>query len=845
MHGRRAVCNTKLAQSGHRAGFRPDADPFAGASRQAILAGLGAFGNAPQTPSPGSRPMRCAHRVCLFAVFASSLQAQYFEDRPRTMSDGPAPGGTRVVIDFDGDGRLDLLTGSSTTTSFRNVGGGSFTPVASWNGAAGDALPHAVGDYDGDGDLDYCVAGTLMQNQGAGTFRIDPSLSIYTLGPTPSAFLDHDGDGDLDWLVSTGTLRLFANNGSGSFTEVSATALAGFNRGVQDFRVVDLDGDGDRDVIKSGGGFGPLAMHVWRNHGQGQWTEELLPAPTGLGAFGLFEVADFDGDGSLDAAVVGMPGNPYWLLRRIGATWTSTPMNSGPSGAAEQNATEAGDWNGDGRADWVTRLGVWQQTTPLQFAFTPWPAGLQLAGTPMLIDLDLDGRPDAVPRGGQGFIRNRTTGPSYSDRPFVTGGAASTQVAQVRRRSPGSPDVEAVTLASASLRWGTDAPQPGDFDRTLRMQSAGYQSGSDAALFTPTNGGAPGLLLCIAGSVHHFQSMNGALTWSAAAPGLTGTRIACADLDGVPGDEVVLGGSQFSGPRIYRHTPTGFLDISPTLPPAAASAAPGYEQVVLADLDADGDLDVVHEHRWLRNDGGSWTVGEDFAALLPASCRTLLPFDFDGDGRLDLFAGAAAGASRLLYHMPTGWLDASAWLPASAIGAVDRASAGDVDGDGRTDLLIATGTTSNLVLGAPFVATWVPDVGPAGWLADLDHDGRPDLFVGDRVLWNTHTLLTAKSSRPGAWPLQLSTRRTGAPVVQASLVVGVAETMLALPGIGTLFVDPAQAFVLDLPISGGRGSRTVTLPIAAALVGVPLRAQALVFDGARFELSNTVRDLWQ
>jgi hypothetical protein len=149
------------------------------------------------------------------------------------------------------------------------------------------------------------------------------------------------------------------------------------------------------------------------------------------------------------------------------------------------------------------------------------------------------------------------------------------------------------------------------------------------------------------------------------------------------------------------------------------------------------------------------------------------------------------------------------------------------------------------VLGTPFVATWVPAVGPAGWLADLDHDGRPDLFVGDRVLWNTHTLLTAKCAQPGAWPLQLSTRRTGAPVVLASLVVGVAETMLPLPGIGMLFVDPQQAFVLDLPISGGRGSRTVTLPIAAALVGVPLRAQALVFDGARFELSNTVRDLWQ
>lgn len=790
--------------------------------------------------------MLSSHRLVMALAIAPGLSAQFFADHPRSMYSDSLAGGNRVVIDVDGDGALDLLTGGTQLRYYRNDGTCNFAFVAASSFQANQVLPQSVGDYTGDGRDDYCVGGNLIRNLGNGTFALDP-FSVYTFAVTPSAFADYDGDGDLDWFVSTGSLRLFANNGTGTFTEVTATVLAGFDLGVQEFRVVDLEGDGDPDIVKVGGGFGPLAAYVWRNQGLGQFTAEVLPVPSpSMGAMSQLRVADFDGDGQCDVAVVApifpSPGASTWCWLVSGGTgaWSLAPMSL-PLVGGDFVTMDAGDWNGDGRADWVGRTGVWEQTTPLQFVFQPF-AGVTLNTHVLLVDLDDDGRLDALAHGGVGWIRNRASGPVFSERAFVTGGAANPTMSQARRRVGGS-HVDVVTLPA--LRLGSDVEQPGDADRTLRMLPDGWATGSDAALVAPpTATEAPGLMVC--GGLRFYQVANGALV-QATAPTLPAApaRVAAADLDGQPGDEIVFGASQFAGPMIVNRTASGWVVATPSLPAAPTSTAMTFELVLLVDFEGDGDRDIVHEHRVLRNDNGTWTALASFGALVPSTARTIAALDANLDGIQDLFVAAfAAGASKLLLGTPGGYVDGSAlWLPTTPLAAMDRATTGDVDADGMVDILCVIAGRSHLLrtTGSGLVA--VGDVGPAGALADLNHDDRPDLFLGDKVWWNRHTLLSAGGPAfPGNWRITLETKRSVLPVVFATVALGHAETMLPLPGIGTVYVDPTNMVLVDLPLVTGTGSLDVPIPASPAVIGTNLRAQALTFDLGQLHLSNVVRD---
>ncbi len=184
--------------------------------------------------------------------------------------------------DIDADADLDLLVSSDFRSSkvFLNSGGvfsestGSILTDQNGMGAA-------VGDYDGDGDMDWFVSSIfdpvsglsgnrLYQNDGSGTLT-DVSASagvregFFGWG---SCFADFDNDGWLDlfhvngwqlegaeWLADPSVL--FMSNGDGTFTEASlGNGLVdnGQGRGVVCF---DADRDGDIDIFVSNNGDGP------------------------------------------------------------------------------------------------------------------------------------------------------------------------------------------------------------------------------------------------------------------------------------------------------------------------------------------------------------------------------------------------------------------------------------------------------------------------------------------------------------------------------------------------------------------------------------------------------------
>ena len=175
--------------------------------------------------------------------------------------------------DVDGDGDLDLVaegrdnSGNPRLLLFLNEGGvlveqTDILPAGLMNGAV------ALGDVDGDGDLD--LAATGIDNTGARRFLVfrNDGHGNFTLAQEPwgpgdgfaygsVAFGDVDSDGDLDLLVGGQSnnfgqgLNLFLNAG-GTFTLGQQVMPQG--NGVFNGHMVlgDIDQDGDLDLIVAG-----------------------------------------------------------------------------------------------------------------------------------------------------------------------------------------------------------------------------------------------------------------------------------------------------------------------------------------------------------------------------------------------------------------------------------------------------------------------------------------------------------------------------------------------------------------------------------------------------------------
>ena len=115
----------------------------------------------------------------------------------------------------------------------------------------------ALEDVDGDGDRDALIGNAgqnrLYLNDGQGVFTdvTATHLPVDYDGSQALALEDVDGDGDRDALFGNETdlSRLYLNDGTGYFTDVTATHLPGDNDPTFALALEDVDGDGDRDAL--------------------------------------------------------------------------------------------------------------------------------------------------------------------------------------------------------------------------------------------------------------------------------------------------------------------------------------------------------------------------------------------------------------------------------------------------------------------------------------------------------------------------------------------------------------------------------------------------------------------
>lgn len=247
-------------------------------------------------------------------------------------------------LDLDGDGILDLLIadlGSFVPTDLergqvvwlRGLEDGSFQQQVLQKGL-GRVSDVRAGDMDGDGDLDLMVAAFGWRKIGdvrmletlrrdPGRLILEPVLVDSREGTIHVPLTDLDGDGNLDVvaLISQHYERVVVllGNGEGRFEARDLFVAPHPDWGMTGLDLVDLDADGDLDVLVTNGDtlddmtLMPKPHHgiTWlENQGDLEFEPHLLARLWGAHRA---VATDLDGDGDLD--VVGCAFLPHRRLR--------------------------------------------------------------------------------------------------------------------------------------------------------------------------------------------------------------------------------------------------------------------------------------------------------------------------------------------------------------------------------------------------------------------------------------------------------------------------------------------------------------------------------------------------
>ncbi|MBU1241085.1 VCBS repeat-containing protein [Myxococcota bacterium] len=304
---------------------------------------------------------------------------------------------SRLAIgDLDGDGDLDLYVGRSGADGvFLNNGSGSFFDTGQALGTKPSSNVQ-LGDLDGDCDLDAFVThafdiNEVWFNDGMGNFTLGPQVFPFATSSCV-ALGDLDGDGDLDAFVGNAVAgspdRVWLNDGTGVFVDSGQTLGNDFTGYVA---LADLDGDGDLDAMVNIYGNG---WRVWLNDGTGVFTpgDEFVSSNTYASRIAL---GDVDGDGDIDAFIGFDNGtDPNLLLLNDGdGNFTDSGQTLGIGGL---HATLA-DLDGDGDLDLIgSGTRVWRNNGSGLFTDS---GQLLTDGVQAVGDLDGDGDLDAVLQG--------------------------------------------------------------------------------------------------------------------------------------------------------------------------------------------------------------------------------------------------------------------------------------------------------------------------------------------------------------------------------------------------------------------------------------------------------------